>query len=94
MVYTITKKKPVRLFSLINDQVYVVEVTHYIPAISAKTSGPMEDAVEGSPAEFEYTIFDDTGLKKLDIEVSPDEDARLFAEFEVYLASVKWIKEF
>lgn len=85
----ITPESPVKFRSGVAGVDCDILVTHYLPAISAITSGPMEDAVEGSPAEFEFTTFKIDSDRVLDVEISDADGDRVFDEFEAYLLASK-----
>ncbi len=92
----INKQKPVFFTTTLNvvdgsiDEVWV-KVTHYIPQIHPKTSGAMEDAEEGSPSEFEFTIVDGKGNtdKEMESFLTEKDSDRIFDEFEAYLLAKK-----
>lgn len=92
----ITPESPVKFRSGVAGVACDILVTHYLPAEPAITSGPMENAEEGIPAEFEWTPLHGAGdpwpeLK--DLASDADED-RLFDEFEAYLLALKHDKDF
>lgn len=87
----ITPESPVKFRSGVAGVECDILVTHYLPAEPAITSGPMEDAVEGSPAEFEWMPLHAIGdpwpeLKEL---ASDADEDRIFDEFEAYLLASK-----
>jgi hypothetical protein len=91
----ITPESPVTFRSGVAGVECDILVTHYLPSEPDNISGPMEDAVEGVPAEFEFTVMtngsEDIALR--DRMTRADEE-RLLDEFEVYLLALKHDKDF
>lgn len=91
----ITPESPVTFRSGVAGVECDILVTHYLPSEPDITTGPIEDAVEGVPAEFEFTVMTngskDTALQ--DRMTRADEE-RLLDEFEAYLLALKYDKDF
>lgn len=85
---------PVSFKSNVEGIECTIRVTHYLPAEPAITSGPMENAEEAIPAEFEFEARDLAFDQLLDIEISDEEADRIFDEFEAYLLAQKHGKDF
>ena len=85
----ITPKSPVRFHSGVAGVECDILVTHYLPAEPAILSGPMEDAVEGVPPEFEFTALKTGTNEVLEVEISDADGDRVFDEFEAYLLASK-----
>lgn len=67
-------------------------VTHYSPYQPARgMTGPMEDAEEDIPSEFEFELYDKNGQRLQDIEEAlGDKDVeRLQDEFELLLTTIR-----
>lgn len=90
----ITPESPVRLKTTIQGVACVILVTHYLPAEPSITSGPMEDAEEGVPAEFEYYVEQSLSAPIVTLPLSQEEEDRIFDEFEAYLLALKHDKDF
>ncbi len=92
----ITPEFPVRFLSAIQGIACTILVTHYLPAEPAITSGPMEDAEEACPAEFEYQVYYPSGLhaQLLESTITQADEDRIFDEFEAYLLALKHDKDF
>lgn len=93
---TITPESPVKFSSGVAGVECDILVTHYLPAEPDIISGPMEDAVEGSPAEFEWMpvhVIGDPWPELKELATDADED-RIFDEFEAYLLALKHDKDF
>lgn len=90
----ITPESPVRLKTTIQGVACVILVTHYLPAEPSITSGPMEDAEEGVPAEFEYYVEQYLSDPIVTLPLSQEEEDRIFDEFEAYLLALKHDKDF
>lgn len=88
----ITPESPVRFPTTIQGVACIILVTHYLPAEPSITSGPMEDAEEGIPAEFEFTIPIEGNSETPEVLselLTDDELNRIFDEFEAYLLASK-----
>ena len=90
----ITPESPVRFHSGVAGVECDILVTHYLPAQPAITFGPMEDAVEGIPAEFEFTALKTETDEVMDVEISDADGDRVFDEFEAHLLALKYDKDF
>lgn len=88
----ITPESPMVFNTIINGVACRVLVTHYLPMEPSITSGPMENAQEAVPAEFEFTA---TALRS-GAQIIPDQETedRIFAEFEAFLLALKYDKDF
>lgn len=77
---------------------FICKVTHYRPYVPAKLSGPMEDAEESIPSEFECTIHNLDGSYNKEmteyVECNSDESARLQDEYEAAVLADKHGKDF
>lgn len=90
----ITPESPVKFRSGVAGVDCDILVTHYLPAEPAILSGPMEDAVEGVPPEFEFTALKTGSNEVLEVEISDADGDRVFDEFEAYLLALKHDKDF
>lgn len=80
----------------INNVPCICQVTRYTPAVPARLTGPMEDAVEAIPAEFDYTILDlnHQPAPELEQQVSAADEYRLQDEYEAYITAGKYDVDF
>jgi hypothetical protein len=90
----ITPESPVRFHSGVAGVECGILVTHYLPHQPAILSGPMEDAVEEVPAEFEFTAYITGTNDVLEVDISDADADRVFDEFEAFLLASKHYKDF
>lgn len=93
----ITPESPVAFKSQVNGVAYTILVTWYIPAVPAQgMTGPMEDSIPMETSEFEFECIGNHRLETewLNGQITPEDEDRLFAEFEAYLLATKHDKDF
>lgn len=90
----INKEFPITFSSQIDDEPCDILVTWYLPYIPAHLHGPMEEAVEDIPPEFEFSVFKKGTKERFFVTPSSKDRDRIFDEFEAYLLASKHDKDF